>query len=165
MSGCPYGHNSDPADADRAGEVAGVERSGEPTAVVSSQEASDGGKAAAAGTGRSRFSRRGLLSLAGVGGAGAVAGLAAGFLGHDVVTAAEAKAATPDASSAVVPFFGQHQAGITTPAQDRLHMAAFDVTTEDRKELIRLLKDWTAAAEAMTTGAPTGKTGAVDGPY
>jgi deferrochelatase/peroxidase EfeB len=92
-------------------------------------------------------------------------GLAAGFLGHDVVAAGTASAATPDAGSAVVPFFGDHQAGITTPAQDRLHMAAFDVTTEDRKELIKLLKDWTAAAEAMTTGLPTGKTGAVDGPY
>ncbi|MDI2021867.1 putative deferrochelatase/peroxidase EfeN [Paenarthrobacter nicotinovorans] len=44
-------------------------------------------------------------------------------------------------------------------------MAAFDVTTEDRKELIKLLKDWTAAAQAMAAGDPTGKTGAVDGPY
>jgi len=165
VSGCPFGHTSDPADADRSGEPSAVERSGEPTAVVTSQEAADGDSAAAASTGTSRFSRRGLLSLAGVGGAGAVAGLAAGFLGHDVVTAASASAATPDPGASVIPFFGQHQAGITTPAQDRLHMAAFDVTTEDRKELIRLLKDWTAAAEAMTTGVPTGKTGAVDGPY
>jgi len=165
VSGCPFGHTSDPADADRSGEPSAVERSGEPTAVVTSQEAADGDSAAAASTGTSRFSRRGLLSLAGVGGAGAVAGLAAGFLGHDVVTAASASAATPDPGASVIPFFGQHQAGITTPAQDRLHMAAFDVTTEDRKELIRLLKDWTAAAEAMTTGVPTGKTGAIDGPY
>jgi deferrochelatase/peroxidase EfeB len=44
-------------------------------------------------------------------------------------------------------------------------MAAFDVTTENRAELIKLLKDWTAAAEAMTQGKPTGSTGAFDGPY
>ncbi|MGR0159042.1 iron uptake transporter deferrochelatase/peroxidase subunit [Paenarthrobacter nitroguajacolicus] len=161
MTGCPFGHT----DGERAGERAGVERSGEPTAVVSSHEASDGGAAAAADTGTSRMSRRGLLSLAGVGGAGAVAGLAAGFLGHDALTAAAASASDTNTGQAVVPFFGDHQAGITTPAQDRLHMAAFDVTTEDRKELIKLLKDWTSAAEAMTTGIPTGKTGAVDGPY
>ena len=26
-----------------------------------------------------------------------------------------------------VPFYGEHQAGIDTPAQDRLHFAAFDL--------------------------------------
>jgi deferrochelatase/peroxidase EfeB len=168
MSGCPFGHTGDPGDnpaeAERRGESAGVERSGEPAAVVNSREASDGGAGAAAGTATKGMSRRGLLSLAGVGGAGAVAGLAAGFLAHDALTAGAAAADTSTGES-VVPFFGDHQAGITTPAQDRLHMAAFDVTTEDRKELIKLLKDWTAAAEAMTTGNPTGRTGAVDGPY
>lgn len=156
MSGCPFGHT---------GDAAGVERSGEPNDVVTSRGASDGGTAATAETVTPRMSRRGLLSLAGVGGAGAVAGLAAGFLGHDAVTASAASASVPAAGEAVVPFFGDHQAGITTPAQDRLHMAAFDVTTEDRKELIKLLKDWTAAAQAMAAGDPTGKTGAVDGPY
>ncbi|MEO3942134.1 iron uptake transporter deferrochelatase/peroxidase subunit [Paenarthrobacter nicotinovorans] len=164
MSGCPFGHTEERPDTERPGEATGVERSSAPAAVVTAEGASDGGKPADAAAGSSRMSRRGLLSLAGVGGAGAVAGLAAGFLGHDVVTAGPAVAET-NAGEAVVPFFGDHQAGITTPAQDRLHMAAFDVTTEDRKELIKLLKDWTAAAEAMSTGSPTGKTGAVDGPY
>ena len=93
--------------------------------------------------------------------AGAAAGIAAGLLGHDPLAAA----AAPPANDSVVPFFGDRQAGITTPAQDRLHMAAFDVTTEDRAELVELLKDWTAAAEAMAAGRPTGDTGAVDGPY
>ncbi|MFK0002061.1 iron uptake transporter deferrochelatase/peroxidase subunit [Paenarthrobacter sp. NPDC090520] len=164
MTGCPFGHTDGDHRPDQLNAATG---SGEGAAVVpSAGEAnhgtSDGG--AAAGGGASRLSRRGLLSLAGVGGAGAVAGLAAGFLGHDAVTAGSASAATPAADS-VVPFFGEHQAGISTPAQDRLHMAAFDVTTEDRKELVKLLKDWTAAAEAMTAGRATGATGAVDGPY
>ena len=34
---------------------------------------------------------------------------------------------TPDAGDHVVPFYGEHQSGIATPAQDRLHFAAFDV--------------------------------------
>ncbi len=57
---------------------------------------------------------------------------------------------------AAYPFHGQHQAGITTPAQDRLHFAAFDVTTESRDELVALLKEWTAAAREMTAGTPVG---------
>ncbi|MFJ5954617.1 iron uptake transporter deferrochelatase/peroxidase subunit [Paenarthrobacter sp. NPDC092416] len=164
MSGCPFGHTGDdPAQSGRPGEVDGVARLGDVSDVGTSQGASDGGSAAAADTRTSRFSRRGLLSLAGVGGAGAVAGLAAGFLGHDAVASAAQPTAVSD--TGIVPFFGERQAGIITPAQDRLHMAAFDVVTEDRKELIKLLKDWTAAAEAMTAGRTTGDTGAVDGPY
>jgi deferrochelatase/peroxidase EfeB len=59
-------------------------------------------------------------------------------------------------------FRGAHQAGIVTPAQDRLHFAAFDVVTESREELVELLERWTLAAEQMTAGEPAG-TGAVDG--
>lgn len=140
MSGCPFG--------------------GQPPVTTQSGE-SAASPETAGGDGR-RLSRRGLLGLAGVGGAGAVAGIAAGLLGHDAVTAA---AAPPAANDSVIPFFGDRQAGITTAAQDRLHMAAFDVTTEDRAALIELLKDWTAAADAMTAGRTTGATGAVDGPY
>ena len=107
-------------------------------------------------------SRRHLLSLAGAGGVGAAAGLTAGLLGHDALVGPSAQ---NQPESETVPFFGERQAGITTPAQDRLHMAAFDVTTEDREELIRLLKDWTEAADAMTAGLEAGATGAVNGPY
>ena len=59
-------------------------------------------------------------------------------------------------TSAVVPFLGEHQAGITTPAQDRLHFAAFDVTTRDRAQLVALLQQWSAAAEQLTQGRPVG---------
>jgi deferrochelatase/peroxidase EfeB len=60
-------------------------------------------------------------------------------------------------------FRGTHQAGIVTPAQDRLHFAAFDVTTTDRDALIELLKRWTDAAEQMTQGKPAGTVGPVEG--
>jgi deferrochelatase/peroxidase EfeB len=60
-------------------------------------------------------------------------------------------------------FHGPHQAGIVTPAQDRLHFAAFDVTATSRAELLLLLKAWTAAAAAMTQGRPVG--GGVPLPY
>ena len=86
--------------------------------------------------------------------AGVVGAFAAGRFTEDDETA------TRVASYA---FRGEHQAGIVTPAQDRLHFAAFDVTTTDRDELISLLQDWTAAAERMTAGDPAGEVGPVDG--
>jgi deferrochelatase/peroxidase EfeB len=98
-------------------------------------------------------SRRRLL---GVSGLGVLAGAAAGA---GLVSAAEA-AEHPDSTE--VPFYGAHQAGIATPVQDRLHFAAFDVVTDDRARLIQMLKDWTAAAAAMTAGRAHG-TGAVGG--
>ena len=65
---------------------------------------------------------------------------------------------------AAVAFHGAHQAGIVTPAQDRLHFAAFDVISDDRTALTELLQRWTAAAEAMTSGHDVGRFGAMDGP-
>ncbi|GAA3041249.1 hypothetical protein GCM10020229_60520 [Kitasatospora albolonga] len=52
-----------------------------------------------------------------------------------------------------VPFYGEHQAGIATPVQDRLHFAAFDVSTTSRDALVRVLKEWTKAAAVMTAAA------------
>jgi deferrochelatase/peroxidase EfeB len=87
------------------------------------------------------LSRRALL------GAGAAGGLAvAGVAGCG-----------SDRPQARVPFRGRHQAGIATPAQDRLHFAAFDVIGS-RDELRDLLREWTVAAERMTAGRPAGGT-------
>ncbi|MFI6468829.1 iron uptake transporter deferrochelatase/peroxidase subunit [Streptomyces sp. NPDC050516] len=99
-------------------------------------------------------SRRALLGWGGAGlalGAAAAGGTVALVKGggSDAVPAAD--------TGAAVPFHGDHQAGIATAVQDRLHFAAFDVTTKDRAELVQLLKDWTAAAAAMTEGKPVGE--------
>lgn len=104
-----------------------------------------------------RLTRRGLLTAAGATGAGA-AGLALGWVGHGA-----AQAAPGGPAGDLVPFHGEHQAGIVTPAQDRLHFAAFDVLTEDRDALVKLLRDWTAAAEDLTAGREAGATGATGG--
>jgi len=60
-------------------------------------------------------------------------------------------------------FRGVRQAGIVTPAQDRLHLASLDVVTDSREELVALLQAWTAAAERMTAGLPAGEVGPVEG--
>ncbi|MFE3825462.1 iron uptake transporter deferrochelatase/peroxidase subunit [Streptomyces sp. NPDC059092] len=98
-------------------------------------------------------SRRALL---GWGGAGLALGAAAA--GGAVAAVRDGAAAEPAAGTgAAVAFRGAHQAGIATPVQDRLHFAAFDVTTDDRAELVQLLKDWTRAAERMTAGHAVGE--------
>ncbi|MGK5681184.1 iron uptake transporter deferrochelatase/peroxidase subunit [Actinoplanes sp. URMC 104] len=102
-----------------------------------------------------RVSRRRALTLAGAGlGAGA-----AGIAGGVALTRDQPAKAVSDS----VAFTGEHQAGIVTPAQDRLHFVAFDVITKDRDRLVRMLKEWTAAAARMTAGRDAGEIGAVDG--
>jgi deferrochelatase/peroxidase EfeB len=103
------------------------------------------------------FSRRRLLGAAGVGAAVAGVGVAGGFA---LVDGMGGQAAGP--SNGVVPFRGPHQAGIVTPAQDRLHFAAIDLTTTDRTAVVELLKRWTRAAERMTSGAEAAPGGAVN---
>ena len=99
--------------------------------------------------------------LFGAVGAGAVLAGAGAVIGR--VTADE-NSGTDHAD--VVAFRGEHQAGITTPAQDRMHFVAFDVTTKSRDELITLLQTWTAMAERMTAGQEATEDGAIgDGPY
>ena len=58
-----------------------------------------------------------------------------------------------------VPFRGERQAGIITAAQDRMHFAAFDVTTDNRADLVEMLREWTQMAERMTRGEETFRTG------
>lgn len=66
-------------------------------------------------------------------------------------------------ASDVVEFRGDHQAGIVTPAQDRMHFVAFDITTDSRDDFVALLKKWTLMAERLTKGEETFDGGAVDG--
>ncbi len=105
------------------------------------------------------LSRRGLLGLAGAG----AAGLALGGTGGAAVATAVASDGTSGAASRY-PFFGAHQAGITTPAQDRLHFAAFDLAGDATAgDLRELLSDWTYAASRMTQGLEVSEGGAVGG--
>ena len=97
-------------------------------------------------------SRRALIGWGGAGlalGAAAAGGTAAALSGDD-------STGPVDDGGGAVPFHGAHQAGIATAVQDRLHFAAFDVTTDDRAELIGLLKEWTEAAARMTRGQAVG---------
>lgn len=100
--------------------------------------------------------------LTGIGGAAVLAGAAGagGFViaraGHD----------DPPRPSDTYPFYGSLQAGILTPAQDRMHFASFDLDPRTSRDgLIALLRDWTAAAARLTQGLEAGSIGATAGNY
>ncbi|PWD49629.1 deferrochelatase/peroxidase EfeB [Serinibacter arcticus] len=101
-------------------------------------------------------SRRQALGLGAAGLAVGAVGAAAGRFsvsgaGHD--------------GDAPHPFHGDHQAGITTPVQDHLHLASFDLSSRaTRKDLVALLKDWSYAASRLTQGLDVSASGAVAGP-
>jgi len=103
------------------------------------------------------LSRRALL----LGGAG-LAGASVGSYALTRATAATDR--SPAGTASTVEFFGDHQAGIVTPAPDRLYFAAFDVITDDVHALTAMLRAWTAAAAQLTMGAEVGEFGAVGGP-
>ncbi len=104
------------------------------------------------------LSRRSLLGLAGAGAAGLALG---GGVGAAITAGAIGAGSIRDPGTHY-PFYAAHQAGIVTPAQDRLHFAAFDMSpSATRSDLASLLADWTAAAARMTQGLPIGD-GAVD---
>jgi deferrochelatase/peroxidase EfeB len=95
------------------------------------------------------ITRRRLLASAGAGAAAVGLG-GGGFLaGHQLA------GASADGTGAF-PFYGEHQAGIGTAAQDRLHFAAFDLLSEDPAELRELLRAWTLAAAEASAGEIVG---------
>ena len=124
--------------------------SGEPEAPDASEQPGRAGKPGDLGkpgrSGAKGTSRRAMFTGAGLG--AALAGLAGVAGGR----AWEASQRPEEAILTVYPFRGDHQAGITTPAQDNMFTAAFDVSTTDVEELKTLLSDWAVAAEQMAAG-------------
>jgi deferrochelatase/peroxidase EfeB len=109
--------------------------------------------------GQPRPSRRGLLTGAGLFGAGAVAGGLTGYF-----TRPGESAAAGD-TQPTIPFYGTHQAGIITPAQDRLAFGTMNVVSgTSRADLRDLLQVWTTAAARMAAGKLVGEENEPDAP-
>lgn len=92
-------------------------------------------------------------------------GLAAGGAGGGAIGASIASSAGVAAgASTTYPFFAPHQSGITTPVQDRLHFAAFDVADGvTREQLVQVLREWSYAASRLAQGLDVSASGAVGG--
>ncbi len=86
--------------------------------------------------------RRGFLKTAGA---------AAGF-----GIAPEVAAAQGSPGRRVVEFFGEHQAGISTPSQEHLQFVSLDVFSNARSDLRWLLHRLSGAAARMSRGEPVG---------
>jgi deferrochelatase/peroxidase EfeB len=93
-------------------------------------------------------SRRDFLGSAGL-------GAAAGLAGAAGIARAQLAPSRPEIAPAdSEPFYGPHQAGITTPMQDALYFASFDLTATKRQDVVGLLRAWTQAAARLTSGLP-----------
>ncbi|QUL53975.1 deferrochelatase/peroxidase EfeB [Paenibacillus tritici] len=107
-----------------------------------------------------KFSRRDMLRLTGASGLGLLLGgsgvggimAARQASGPAVPAIAPVQAAAAD----TIPFYGIHQAGIITPAQNFLCFASFDLTTTKVSDVRKLLEAWTTAAAALTAGTLIG---------
>ena len=112
------------------------------------------------------ISRRALLGAAAAG----TAGLVVGGIARPLIIPVPSGAAQPGPSvsgataSTVYPFFGANQAGVTTPVQEHLQFAAFDMLEGTaRRDLESLLRDWSDAAARMTQGLEVTAAGALGG--
>ena len=92
-----------------------------------------------------KVSRRSALTLAGAFGAGMALG------GGGALSARELAAGDQTEG-----FYGEHQAGISTPQQDRLHFASLDLTVSKASEVRDLMRAWSEAAAKMCAGEPVG---------
>ncbi|BDC41346.1 iron uptake transporter deferrochelatase/peroxidase subunit [Paraburkholderia terrae] len=99
----------------------------------------------------SRPGRRGFLKA---GGAAVAAG--AGLATSGVTHAALTRTHADDLQRQIEPFYGAHQGGGVTPQQSHSYVAAFDLKTDKREEVIALLREWSQAAARMTQGKPAG---------
>ncbi|MCL6603751.1 MAG: deferrochelatase/peroxidase EfeB [Paenibacillus sp.] len=101
-----------------------------------------------------KLSRRDMLRLTGVGGLGLLLG--GGGIGSILAArSVTATATAPQTDTALVdsiPFYGDHQAGIVTPAQNFLCFAAFDLTTSKLSDVKKLFQAWTTASASLTSG-------------
>ncbi|WP_347558405.1 iron uptake transporter deferrochelatase/peroxidase subunit [Robbsia sp. KACC 23696] len=96
---------------------------------------------------RRRFLKAGLAGGAALGGSvvANAAQASGGALGGS-------PAAVPDPEQGKRPFYGAHQGGIGDPQQKFSYVAAFDLTTTARADVIALLQGWTLAAARLTQG-------------
>jgi len=108
-------------------------------------------------TNRRSVLRGGLLVGAGVVGGGVIGG----FAEPAIASAASGSATNTE------PFYGAHQSGILTDTQRQTVLAAFDLTSDNRADLVALLKAWTRLGAELAQGqsvtvpiySPTGGSG------
>ncbi len=107
-------------------------------------------------------SRRTLMTGAGIAAASvATVGALAGCSAEDQKnTEASGKSAVKDSYS----FFGEHQSGISTDAQDRMYFAALTLKTTSKDEIKKLFKEWSEASRKLMAGEIVGEDSSYEAP-
>jgi deferrochelatase/peroxidase EfeB len=111
-----------------------------------------------------RPTRRALARTAAGLAASAGAGLWIPGFANALDEAPRAAASAEDDRSRVEPFWGTHQGGITTPLQSHTYVAALDLVTAKRDDVVSILRAWTSAAARMSIGQPAQAAGPDTGP-
>lgn len=91
--------------------------------------------------------------MGGNGGAAVAIGASGlGGLAPLVQTAAKPSKKDEKEEEQIVPFYGKHQAGITTAHQTYVYFAALDVTAKEKSDIITLFRNWTSLTQMLTSG-------------
>jgi len=104
----------------------------------------------------SKLSRREMLKLTALTGTS----VALGGLGAFTLLKPESNAPNDAKNEGIkkteksIPFYGKHQAGIATPQQPFAYVAALDLTTSRRSDVMKLFRDWTSLSFVLTKGEP-----------
>ena len=103
-----------------------------------------------------KMDRREFLKKAGIGGAGLALGLsgASAFFANK---AQEEKKISDGGEE--ISFYGEHQAGITTPMQKNIYFVVLDLHSTDKEEVIQMFKDWTDYSSKLVDGELVKKDG------
>lgn len=103
-----------------------------------------------------KMDRREFLKKAGIGGAGLALGVsgAAAFFANK---AQEEKKISDGGEE--ISFYGEHQAGITTPMQKNIYFVVLDLHSTDKEEVIQMFKDWTDYSSKLVDGELVKKDG------
>ena len=103
-----------------------------------------------------KMDRREFLKKAGIGGAG----LALGVSGASAFFANKAQEEKKISDSGEeISFYGEHQAGITTPMQKNIYFVVLDLHSTDKEEVIQMFKDWTDYSSKLVDGELVKKDG------
>ncbi|MBE6183906.1 MAG: deferrochelatase/peroxidase EfeB [Bacillus sp. (in: Bacteria)] len=99
---------------------------------------------------KSGVSRREMLKISAIAGAGIAVGASGLASILDVTDKANAKKVQVNDSR--IPFYGKHQAGIITPQQTYMYIASFNLDTDEKSEVIALFQQWTKFADLISNG-------------
>lgn len=103
-----------------------------------------------------KMDRREFLKKAGIGGAG----LALGVSGASAFFANKAQEEKKISDGGEeISFYGEHQAGITTPMQKNIYFVVLDLHSTDKEEVIQMFKDWTDYSSKLVGGELVKKDG------